>query len=78
VPEGTKGVVITQVDDSSDAATKGLQRLDIVLAAGSGAISSRADLEAAVKAAKSAGREALLLRVQRSGQPALYVPIRLR
>lgn len=76
--EGTRGAVITAVDQSSDAAEKGLQRGDIVLAAGNGAIASRADLENAVKAAKSAGREALLLRVQRRGQPALYVPIRLR
>lgn len=78
VPETTRGVVITAVDGTSDAAAKGLQRRDIVLGAGSAAIGSRADLEAAVRAARSAGREALLLRVQRSGQPPLYVPIRLR
>ena len=78
VPETMRGVVITAVDSSSDAAAKGLQRRDIVLAAGSAAIGSRADLETAIRAARSAGREALLLRVQRSGQPALYVPIRLR
>ena len=76
--EGTRGVVITAVDGSSDAAAKGLQRRDLILGAGSAAVGSRADLEAAVKAARASGREALLLRVQRGGQPALYVPIRLR
>ncbi len=78
VPETTRGVVITAVDGSSDAAAKGLQRRDIILAAGSGAVATRADLEAAIRAARSAGREALLLRVQRIGQPALYVPVRMR
>ena len=78
VPDGTRGVVVTAVDGSSDAGTKGLQRRDIVLGAGSAAVGSRADLEAAIRGAKAAGREALLLRVQRIGQPALYVPIRLR
>ena len=76
--EGTRGVVITAVDQSSDAATKGLQRGDIVLGAGNGTIASRADLENALKSAKSGGREALLLRVQRRGQPALYIPVRIR
>ena len=78
VPETTRGVVITAVDGSSDAASKGLQRRDIILAAGSAAIATKADLETAIRAARSAGREALLLRVQRIGQPALYVPLRLR
>ena len=36
------------------------------------------DLEEAIRAARTAGRDALLLRVQRRGQPAAYVPIRLR
>jgi len=78
IGDGTSGVVVTAVDDSSDAAAKGLQRGDVILAAGSGAVASRTDLENAVKGAKGAGREALLLRVQRRGQPALYVPVRLR
>lgn len=78
VSETMRGVVITAVDGSSDAATKGLRRRDIILAAGSAAIATKADLEAAIRAARSAGREALLLRVQRVGQQPLYVPVRLR
>jgi serine protease Do len=31
-----------------------------------------------VRAAKAENREAVLLRVQRRGQPAIYVPVRLR
>lgn len=78
MPDGTQGVVVAGVDPSSDAAAKGLQRGDIVLSANYKAITSPSDLEQAVIAAKNSRREALLLRVQRRGGPATYVPIRLR
>ena len=76
--EDTKGVVITAVDDSADAAAKGLQRGDIVLSANYKPVLTAADLEAVVRQAKSENREAVLLRIQRRGQPAVYLPIRLR
>jgi serine protease Do len=76
--EDTKGVVVTAVDDSSDAGAKGLQRGDIVLSAAYRPLTSVADLETVVRAAKAENREAVLLRIQRRGQPAIYVPIRLR
>jgi len=37
-----------------------------------------ADLEKIVRNAKTEGREAVLLRIQRRGQPPLYMPVRLR
>ncbi len=74
----TRGVVITAVDPNSDAGQKGLTRGDIVLSANYRPVTALAGLEQAIQAAKSAGRDALLLRVQRRGQPAAYVPIRLR
>ena len=76
--EDTKGVVITAVDDSADAAAKGLQRGDIVLSANYKPVTTAADLEAVVRQAKAENREAVLLRIQRRGQPAVYLPIRLR
>jgi serine protease Do len=76
--EDTKGVVITAVDDSADAATKGLQRGDIVLSANYKPVMTAADLEAVVRQAKAERREAVLLRIQRRGQPAIYLPIRIR
>ncbi|MES2494009.1 MAG: Do family serine endopeptidase [Pseudomonadota bacterium] len=76
--EGTQGVVITVVDGSSDAGQKGLQRGDIVLSANYAPVATIAQLEAIVKAAKTQNRPAVLLRVQRRGQPATYVPVRLR
>ena len=78
MPETTRGVVVNAVDPSSDAGSKGLQRGDIVLSANYQDVTTPAELEAAIKTAKSANRSALLLRVQRRGQPATYVPIRLR
>jgi serine protease Do len=77
-PESARGVVVTAVDPNSDAGQKGLQRGDVILSANYRDLTSPADLEAAVRAAKAANRNAVLLRVQRRGQPAAYVPVRLR
>lgn len=76
--EGTQGVVITVVDASSDAGQKGLQRGDIVLTANNQPVTTVAQLEGIVRAAKAQNRPAILLRVQRRGQPASYLPVRLR
>ena len=76
--DGTQGLVVTRVDPSSDAATKGLSRGTIVLSANGQEVSRIADLEAAVRSARTEGREAVLLRVRSRGGPALLVPIRLR
>ncbi|EGD60037.1 peptidase S1C, Do [Novosphingobium nitrogenifigens DSM 19370] len=76
--EDVHGVVITEVDDSSDAAAKGLQRGDIILSANYKPVTTRAELDTVVKQAKAEHREAILLRIQRRGQPPFYFPIRLR
>jgi serine protease Do len=78
VSEDTRGIVVTGVDSSSDAGAKGLQRRDIILSANYRMLATLADLEAVVRQAKTENREAVLLRVQRAGQPAIYLPIRLR
>ena len=78
VDPATKGVVITSVDPSTDAGSKGLKRGDVILQANNLPVATKADLDKAVAAAKAAGRAAVLLQVQRgSGKPA-YVPVRLR
>jgi serine protease Do len=78
MPDSTQGVVISAVDPSSDAGSKGLQRGDIILSANYQEVATPEQLEAAIRAAKSANRSAVLLRIQRRGQPPAYVPIRLR
>jgi serine protease Do len=77
-PETTEGLVISVVDPSSDAGSKGLQRGDIILSANYRPIATVAALEETIRAAQSSNRAAVLLRIQRRGQPATYVPIRLR
>ena len=71
-------MVISAVDDSSDAAAKGLRRGDVILSANNHPVRTDTDLETAIKLAQGGSREAVLLRVQRRGQPAIYVPVRLR
>lgn len=78
VSEQTQGLVIAGVDPSSDAATKGLRRGDIVLSANNRPVTAASDLESRIEEARRASRGALLLRVQRRGRPPSYVPIRLR
>ncbi|MCK9541903.1 MAG: Do family serine endopeptidase [Novosphingobium sp.] len=78
MPDTTKGVVVNAVDPSSDAGTKGLRRGDVVISANNRDVTTPAQLEETVREAQKSGRNALLLRVQRRGQPATYVPIRLR
>ncbi len=76
--EETQGVVINAVDPSADAARKGLRRGDIVLSANYRAVTSVGELEDSIREAQKSGRDAILLRVQRRGQLATYIPIRLR
>ena len=76
--EDTQGLVIGVVDPSSDAGSKGLQRGDIILSANYRPIVTIAGLEEAIRSAKASNRIAMLLRIQRRGLPATYVPVRLR
>lgn len=76
--EETKGVVITAVDTSSDAASKGLKRGDIVLSANYRPMATAADLEAVVRQAKAEKHDAMLLKILRSGHAEVYLPIRIR
>ena len=76
--DSTRGVVIVAVDPSSDAGQKGFARGFIILAANGQPVTTKADLETAVKAAKADGRAAILLRVQPRGQSPIFVPVRLR
>ncbi|MES2272559.1 MAG: Do family serine endopeptidase [Pseudomonadota bacterium] len=78
VAADTRGVVITTVDPSTDAGSKGLRRGDIILSANNRPTLSEADLKAAIAQVTAAGRNAVLLQVLRRGQPATFIGIRLR
>jgi serine protease Do len=74
----TRGVVINSIDQSTDAAAKGLRRGDVILSANNQPTLSATDLGNAVKTATGAGRNAVLLQVLRRGQPAAFIAIRVR
>jgi serine protease Do len=75
LPAGTSGVVITAIDPSSDAAQKGLQRGDLIVAVQGQRVSTPAQVGAAVAAAKKAGRTSVLLLVKRGTSPEAFVGI---
>lgn len=74
----SQGLVVTAVDPNADAAQKGLNRGTVILSVNGRPVSTVEELEAMVSAAKSAGREAMLLRLRVRGAPEVSVPIRLR
>jgi serine protease Do len=63
--EDGNGLVVTDVDPNGDAAERGIQAGDVILAVNSSAVKSAADMQKAVKAASDAGRKAVLLQVER-------------
>lgn len=74
----TRGIVITAVDGSTDAGAKGLRRGDVIISANNRPLASQAELDTQVKAVSAQGRSAILLQVLRRGQPAVFLPVRLR
>jgi serine protease Do len=74
----TKGLVVTNVDPSSDAAQSGFTRGVVILSANGQPVTTVAQFEAVVKSAQAAGRTAILLRAQQRGSPAVTLPVRLR
>lgn len=75
--EDTKGLVIVAVDPNSDAGQKGFARGFILLSANGKALTSKADLESVIAAAKADKRSAILVRVKPRGQQPIFVPIRM-
>jgi len=71
-PEGTQGVVITEVDADSAAAAAGLQQGDIVVQVNRKPVTTVSEFNAAVKA--GASRESTLLLVK-SGQGTRFVVV---
>ena len=71
------GVTISDVEDGSDAATKGLKTGDVILEVQGEQVASAVDVESGVKKAKDLGRKAVLLRVK-SGETVRFVAVQLK
>jgi serine protease Do len=75
LPEGTRGVVVTSVDPSSDAVEKGIRRGDVIISVNRQAVTTPAQVLAAVDAARRAGRTSVLLLVRRGQAPEAFVGV---
>ena len=64
-----EGLLVTNVDETSEAFSKGLRAGDLITEAGQQKVTLIADLEARMDEAREAGRKSLLLLVRRGGEP---------
>jgi len=69
LPPGTEGVLVTEVDETSEAFAKGMRADDVISEAGQQRVSVPADLEARIAEAREAGRRSILLLIRRGGDP---------
>ena len=72
-----EGVVITNVDNASDAAQKGIKSGDVILEVGGLVVKSPEDLANGVKEATKLGRKAVLMRLK-SGEQTRFVAVQLK
>ncbi len=77
VPATVRGVVVSNVDASSDAAARGIQRGDVILSINNRTTLTPEDAAAVVDEARRAGRGAVRLFVQRPGTPPRFVGVEL-
>lgn len=71
-----RGMMVDSVDQSSDAAQRGLRKGDVVTRAGDRDVNSAADFAAVVDAARKAGRTSVLVGVHRGGRTS-FLPLKI-
>ncbi|MGB8622788.1 MAG: DegQ family serine endoprotease [Paracoccaceae bacterium] len=69
LPDDVDGLVVTGVDEMSEAYEKGLRAGDVITEAGQQKVISVSDLEDRIGEAEQAGRKSLLLLIRRQGEP---------
>lgn len=74
--EGTHGVVVTDIDPDGPAAERGVHAGDVILDVAGRAVDSPSELSDAVAQARSAGKQAVLMRIK-SGETARYIAVPL-
>ena len=75
VPPTVRGVVVTSVDASSDAAEKGIRRGDVILSVNRQPVTTPAAVLAQVEAARRANRTSVLLLLKRGSSPEAFVGV---
>jgi len=76
IPEGVKGVVITDVTASSDAADKGLKPGDVILEVSQEEVANPKEIQDKVDSAKKGGRKSVLLLIERQGNLS-FIPLKV-
>lgn len=76
IPEGVRGVIITDVTATSDAADKGLKPGDVILEVSQEEVANPKEVQAKVDSAKKGGRKSVLLLVERQGN-LQFVPLKV-
>ena len=69
IGDDVNGLVVTSVDDFSDAFTKGIREGDVITEVGQEPVANPKEMRARIKAAEEAGRNSILLLVRRDGAP---------
>jgi serine protease Do len=77
LPADARGVVVTSIDPGSDAAEKGIRRGDVIISVNRQAVTTPAQVLAAVDAARRAGRSSVLLLVKRGQTPEAFVGVEI-
>jgi serine protease Do len=74
--EGTRGVMVTDVDPDGPAAERGVHAGDVILDVAGKAVDNPLEVRDAVEQARSAGKQAVLMRIK-SGDTARYIAVPL-
>jgi serine protease Do len=72
-----RGLVVGTVDPNSDAGQKGVQSGDIILSINNAPTATPAAAQAAIEAARRAGRTTVLLQLRRGNAPPAYLGVEL-
>ena len=63
------GLIVTELDATSDAYAKGMREGDVIAEVGQEPVGSPKEMQSRIEAAEKAGRNSILLLVRRDGQP---------
>ena len=78
LPDTVQGVVVAQVNASSDAAEQGIQRGDIIVSVNQQPVRTPQEAATAVANARKAGRDTVLLFVQRGNTPGRFIGVKIQ